>query len=1114
MADPYGSTDPHANTDPETPPPTQHRLDPNADPDDVDDNAPQKPKQSAIAWMSRNSVAANLLMFVLLAGGGLMGMTMKQEVFPAFELDLINVGVPYPGASPAEVEQGMVLAIEEAVRGIDGVKRVTASAAEGSAGVSIELLLGADKDRALADVKAAVDRISSFPQDAERPTVSLLSNRRQVITLVVYGDVDEKTRHSVAERVREELLADKRVTQADVQGVRSLEIAVEVPSATLRAYNLTLPAIANAIRRHAVELPAGAIKTTGGEILLRTAERRNAGREFADIPIVSRPDGSDVRLGDIAHIRDAFSDDDRAAFYNGKPAAMVSVFRVGNETPMTVAGAVHEYVKKNRANLPDGVEIDVWMDRSEMYRGRMNLLLRNAFLGLALVLFVLGLFLEVRLAFWVTMGIPISFLGSLLIVPQFGGVSLNMISLFAFIVALGMVVDDAIVVGENVFNMRRKGVPPMKAAIDGAKGVAMPVTFAILTTVTAFAPLFFVPGFMGKMFMQIPAVVVSVFMVSLIESLFVLPAHLAHLKPEATFFLLRWINKVQQPVARSLERFVANIYSPALRGLLKWRYSVVAVGIAILIATVGFVRGGHIDFSFMPKVEGNRITANAELVFGSPVADTQRVTDQLVKAAQRTLEKHGGDKILRGIYAEIGSNLRHGGPGPASRGGGRSNLAGVRVNLVGSDKRNLSAADFARLWRDELGDVPGLESLVFRYSMGPNTGDAVSVELSHKDMGVLERASADLARKLATFKGVKDIDDGFSAGKPQLDFHIRPEATSLGITASDLARQARSAFYGAEAIRQQRGRDEVRVMVRLPKSERISEHDLSKLMLRAPDGKEVPLEVAAELRRGRSYTTIRRLDGKRYVDVTADIDKTQTGQGKVLKALKDSALPELMSNYPGLTWTFGGSRKHRNEALGALGEGFMFAMMVMFALLAVPFKSYVQPAVVMSAIPFGIVGAVVGHVVMGFELSIISMMGIVALSGVVVNDSLVLVDAANRKRRLGASYYDSIAWAGQRRFRPILLTSLTTFLGLAPMILEPSVQARFLVPMAVSLGFGILFATLIVLVLVPCFYLIVEDLRGIYIVDEHPYSEELPQRPAARGGDHNEGERTVVINPV
>ncbi len=1042
--------------------------------------------RGAIAWMATNSVASNLLMIVLLAGGALIGLSMKQEVFPEFELDIITVGVPYPGASPAEVEQGIVLALEEAVRGLDGVKRVTSSAAEGAAGVTIELILGADKDRALADVKAAVDRITSFPQDAERPTVSLLSNRREVISLVVYGDVDERTRATVANTVRDEVLRDKRVTQAEVADVRPPEIAIEVPTATLRAYKLTIPAIADAIRRHAVELPAGAIKTRGGEILLRTAERRDAGQQFRDIPVVSRPDGSELKLGEIARITDGFKDVDDAAFFHGKPAAMVQVFRVGDETPMQVAAAVKEYVAKARADLPTGVEISVWRDYSEIYRDRMNLLLRNAYLGLALVLLVLGLFLEVRLAFWVTMGIPISFLGSLLIVPQFGGVSLNMISLFAFIVALGMVVDDAIVVGENVFNMRREGVPPLEAAIAGAKGVAMPVTFAILTTVTAFAPMFFVPGFMGKLFMQIPAVVVSVFAISLLESLFVLPAHLAHLKTGATFFLFRWIGVVQQPVARALERFVEVIYAPLLKGLLRWRYAVVAAGLAILIGTIGFVRGGHIDFSFMPRVQGDVITANLELVFGSPVADTRRVKDQLVKAAQEVIAESGGDEIVRGLYAQVGGNIRGGGPGPGGRSGGKSNLAGVRVFLVPSDKRTITTGEFARLWRDKVGDVPGLESLKFKFSMGPSAGSAISIELSHADLGVLERAAGDLAEQLRTFAGVKDIDDGFSAGKPQFDFRIRPEATSLGITASDLARQVRAAFYGAEALRQQRGRDELRVMVRLPESERISEHDLGQLMLRTRDGKEVPLAVAAEIVRGKSYTTIRRLDGRRYVDVDADVDKTKTGSGKVLRALKVKTLPALMARYPGLSWKFGGERRHRNESLSALGRGFAFAMLVMFALLAVPFRSYVQPAVVMSAIPFGIVGAVIGHVIMGFELSMISMMGIVALSGVVVNDSLVLVDAANQRRREGRSYFDAISWAGARRFRPILLTSLTTFLGLAPMILESSVQARFLIPMAVSLGFGILFATIIVLVLVPCFFLIVEDMRGIYIDDPWP----------------------------
>ena len=1046
-----------------------------------DTDADGVPNKGPIAWMARNTVAANLAMLVLLIGGVVAALNIKQEVFPEFELDIITVAVPYPGASPAEVEQGITLAIEEAIRGVDGVKEITSSSAEGGAGVTIELLLGADKAKVLNDIKSAIDRITSFPKEAERPTVSLLSNRREVINLVIYGDLNEHTRHRLADKIRNDLLADPRITQADLSGVRPLEIAIEIPLATLRTYNLTLPAVADIIRRHAVELPAGAVKTSGGEILLRTAERRDAGKEFHNIPIISLPDGTEITLGSIAKITDGFIDDDQSASFNGKPAVMVQVFRVGDETPIEVAAAAREYVDSVKDDLPGGAKIAVYRDYSEIYRDRMDLLMRNAMFGLLLVLLVLGAFLEVRLAFWVTMGIPISFLGSLLFVPSIAGVSLNMISLFAFIVALGMVVDDAIVVGENIHELRKQGVPPLKAAIVGAQGVGMPVVFAVLTTITAFSPLFFVPGFTGKLFMQIPAVVVSVFVISLFESLFVLPAHLAHLATDNLFFVWRWIGYVQEPISDLMDTYIERVHKPVLAGLLRWRYLTVAVGIALLLGTLGYVKGGRVEFSFMPRVEGDIITARAELVYGSPITDTEKVRDRLVRAAQRVLAKSGGDAVLRGLYTEVGSTIRRGG----AHGGNTSagNLTGVQVYLVQSNLREVSASRFAKLWRDEVGEIAGLESMTYKFSMGPSAGDPIDVQLSHADMETLERASVELAGRLATFKGVKDIADGFSSGKPQFDFTIRPEATSLGITAADLAAQVRSSFYGSEALRQQRGRDELRVMVRLPESERTSAHDIENLMLRTRAGDDIPLSVAANVHRGRAYTTINRVDGRRTSNVTADIDKSQGSAGKVLASLTQKHLPELQSRYPGLGFEFGGERKHRNEALGALGSGFSMAMMVMFALLAIPFRSYVQPAVVMSAIPFGIVGAVWGHVAMGFELSIISMMGIVALSGVVVNDSLVLVDAANNKRAEGVSHFEAIHFAGARRFRPILLTSLTTFLGLAPMIVEPSVQARFLVPMAISLGFGILFSTVIVLGLVPSFYMIVEDIRAVFVDD-------------------------------
>ncbi|MCO4760382.1 MAG: efflux RND transporter permease subunit [Myxococcales bacterium] len=1036
-------------------------------------------KKGPIAWMTNNAVAANLLMIVLIVGGLFVGRSVKQEVFPEVELDVINISVPYPGASPSEVEEGIILAVEEAVRGVDGIKQVTSQANESAASIRVELMLGADKDRALNDIKSAVDRITSLPKDAERPVVALLVRRSEVISLMVYGDAEEALLRQLAESMRTQLLASHKITQAEVSGVRKLEISVEVPQDKLREYNLTLDQVATAVRVGAVDLPGGAVKTQGGEILVRTTERRNRGQEFSDIPVISRPDGTSVRLGDIARIVDGFEESDSATTYNGKPAARVQVYRVADQTPVEIADAVRAFLPKALPNLPEGVKVATWNDRSQTFRDRVDLLRRNAIMGLIMVLVALGLFLEVRLAFWVTMGIPISFMGALLLMPVMD-VSINMISLFAFIVTLGIVVDDAIVVGESIYHRIQAGERGLEAAINGAHEVAVPVVFSILTTITAFMPLFFVPGFSGKLFRNIPAIVVSVLIISLIESLFVLPAHLGHMRQARGEGLFAFLAKQQGKVSTGLERFIEVIYTPIVKTAGRWRYTTVGLGIASLIVAVGLIAGGRIEFSFLPAVQGDMITANATLPFGSPVARTRVVKDRIMEAADRVLARHGGGKIRRGMYGRVGSLAARRGHGGGSASGG-SHLTSAQLFLVPMDKRAVTAEQIANEWRAEVGELAGVESLTFVYKTGPSAGQPVHVELRHRDLATLERAAEQLAGHLATYAGVKDIDDGFSAGKPQLDFKLRPEAASLGITAATLGRQLRGSFYGIEALRQQRGRDEIRVMVRLPEAARRSERDIEQLMLRGQGGQEIALAEAAEVRRGHSYTSIVRIDGARTVDVTAEMDKGKGSSGKVLHALKTNYLPELMASFPGLDYKFGGSRRQRNDSLSSLARGFMFAMIIIYALLAIPFRSYVQPAVVMSAIPFGIVGAVAGHLLMGFELSVISMMGIVALSGVVVNDSLVLVDTANRRRRrTGDSHFDVITWAAARRFRPIMLTSLTTFLGLAPMIMETSVQARFLVPMAISLGFGIIVATFIVLLLVPSFYLIVEDVRGVY----------------------------------
>jgi multidrug efflux pump subunit AcrB len=1035
--------------------------------------ASEKRSRGAISWMAGHSVTANLLMLVLLVGGLIFSLKIKKEVFPDYELDMVNITVPYPGASPEEIERGIILAIEEAILDLEGIKKVTSSAEEGVARVTAEINEGEDIQALAQDIKNEVDRITSFPEEAEEPQVVIAKRKRFVVSLALYGNESERVLRELAEVVRDRLLQDPTITQVELVGVRPLEISIEIPQNNLRTYNLTLGEVAQRIRQASVELPGGAIKSQSGDVLLRVKERRDYGREFARIPIVTTQGGARVLLEDIATIRDGFEETDNFATYNGKQAVLIEVYRVGDQTPTSVSRAVREQVAIiNSQVLPKGIALESRYDRSDIYQQRMDLMLNNGYLGLSLVFILLAIFLEARLAFWVSLGIPVSFLGSFLILPVFG-VSINLVSMFAFIVTLGIVVDDAIVVGENVYYQHQTGVPWFEAAVRGAREIVMPVTFSVLTNMVAFMPMFFVPGFMGKVFKQIPIVVISVFAISLIESLLILPAHLGHHKERTRSGVFAWLHSNQQRFSRFFTRMVQTRYGPFLDLTLRYRYVTLSIGLTILVITAGYIKSGRMGFELFPKVESDYAKVTAVLPFGSAFQKTTKVQEKLVSAAQKVVAENGGDSLSEGIFAII-----------------TGNQAEVRLYLTPPGERPISTAKVTELWRTGVGTIPGLESIKFESDAGgPGSGAAISVELSHRDVPVLERASADLAEALAPYPEVADIDDGFSPGKHQLDFRMTPEGRSLGLTSQEVARQVRHAYYGAEALRQQRGRNEVKVMVRLPQDERASEYNLEEMILRTPGGSEIPLREAVKVKRGRAYTTIDRRDGRRIVTVTADVHP-RSKAGLILSSVKSEILPDLQRKYPGLTYSFEGREADTRESTQSLLRGLMMALLVIYAMLAVPFNSYIQPIIIMISIPFGIVGAVIGHLLMGFSLSVISLFGLVALSGVVVNDSLVLIDFANRKHKAGLDRHQAVHEAGIHRFRPILLTSLTTFGGLAPMIFETSRQARFLVPMAVSLGFGIIFATLITLLLVPSLYLMVEDIRRLLGV------ERLSDQPA------------------
>jgi multidrug efflux pump subunit AcrB len=1044
------------------------------DPSDVKMSGP-------LAWAAKNSVFANLLMIIFIVGGLLMATQVKQEVFPEVDLDIVTVQVPYPGAGPEEVEQGVILAVEEAIRGVDGIKEIRSTAAEGIGVVTAEMMLDTDNQEALNDIKSEVDRITSFPADAERPIISLASNRREVLSIVLHGDVGESRLHQLAERIRAELLTRENISLIEVTGIPEPEISIEVPQESLRRFNLTLPQVADAVRAASVELPGGAVRTAKGEVLLRTTERRKIGEEFLDIAIKRQPDGSVVTVGDVATVEDTFRETDREAYYGGERALRIEVYRVGDQSPLDISDTVHEYL--DALDLPPSVDTAVWNDRSEIYDSRINLLVDNAFLGLILVLLLLGLLLEARLAFWVTLGIPISFLGAFLFMPMLD-VSINMISLFAFILTLGIVVDDAIVVGEAAYSQRHEGRNKLEASIAGVREVAQPVVFAVLTTVIAFTPLLFVPGVAGKFFRNIPLIVIPILLISLVEALLILPAHLAHVGDPSEGGITGKLHDYQQKIGNWLERFVDNVYYPSAKKFLRYRYVTLAGAIGVLVLAAAFVFSGRISFNFMPKIEGDEVSASVEMPFGTAVEDTREVTGRLIEEARAVLEEAGGEdpngssKIGRGIYSDVGAIAAEGGAGGVQTNSG-GHLAQVTVSLVDAGEREITASEFTKRWRERVGDVPGVESLRFQYSIGASAGEAVAIELRHEERRILEEAAERLAAHMETYNGVFDIDAGFRRGKEQLDLELKPGARALGITESELAEQVRSHFFGAEAKREQRGRHEIRVYVRRPEAERESEYDIENLLIRTADGGEIPLDQAAYIERGHSFTSIEREGGGRIVDVTADVDTDVTSGNEVTASLESQFLPELLADYPGLSYELSGEQQEQAETMRALGMGFLVALLVMFALMAIAFRSYLQPLVVLFAIPFGLVGALLGHLLMGYDLSLISVLGIVALSGVVVNDSLVLIAAVNDYRKEGKDPLEAVASGGARRFRPILLTSLTTFLGLTPMILETSVQARFLIPMAISLGFGVLFVTVITLVIVPAAYMATEDVKKL-----------------------------------
>ncbi len=1028
--------------------------------------------------MAHNRVAANLLMLFIVVAGLLSVVGLPQETFPEVSLNTIRIRVEYPGAAPEEVDQALVRRIEDAIGGVAGIDRITSLASENVATVFAEVALHADPSRVLDQVKSAVDRITSFPEDAERPVVSELTDQRRVMAVAIYGQVPERTLKELAQRARDDLAALPGISLVSVSGVRSYEVSIEVPSRSLRSHELTLDDIAAAVRRGSLDLPGGRLQTESEDILVRVGGLRDEGAEFADIVVGADIDGSSLRLGDVAEIRDGFRDSDLLTTFNGQPAALVHVSRAGDERVTDIAEKVRRYLDDELAAiLPNGVRYGIWLNEADLLQSRISLLVKNGLLGLLLVVLALTLFLDLRLAWWTAVGIFVSFAGVFFIMSLVG-LSLNMMSLFGFILAIGIVVDDAIVVGENIFAERENGASALDAAVRGTHRVGTPVIFAVLTTVAAFTPLLVIPGSVGKFLYAIPTVVISVLLLSLVEVLFILPRHLSHAPPPGTLSgsgILRRLHRLQDAIRVGLQAFVEGPLERTVRFSVE-RWGLALLGsLAALLVSAGLVAGNHIRFGLLPEVESELVVANLEMPEGTPSARTREIAAHLEQAGYAAVaeleETLPADEIplVQAVFTSIGEAPGTGSGGPGLTPGTdliRSNIAEVSLWLADPEVRNLPGVEVERAWRDRAGPVAGASRLDFS-SQAVDLGAPVHVELSHTNADMLASAVTMLSDRLAQFVGVTDVRDDRGRGKSEIRLDLTPQARTLGIDVQELARQIRAALVGTEALRLQRGSEEVRVYVRLPKAERNSLEDLRDYPVRTQSGAAPPLSEIANLSFEVGPAAINRIDGHQVATVTADVDTRVLSGRDVNAELAAAILPEIEADFPGLRHSLGGAQRETSESLSGLGRGFALALFAMYALLAVSFGSYRQPVVVMAAIPFGFVGAALGHLVLGLDMGVFSIFAIVGLSGVVVNDSLVLINFVNALHKAGTPMPQAIVQGAKQRFRPIMLTSVTTFVGVFPIIAERSTQAQFLVPMAATIAFGVLFATVITMITVP-----------------------------------------------
>ena len=1030
-----------------------------------------------ISWFARNPVAANLVMVLVFFAGTLSLLNMSKEIFPRTETRVISIGAPYPGAAPVEVEKGVILPMESALEGLQGIKKITSVADRDYARIYLEIEASEDINEVMSQVENRIDSITNLPDDLEKPTVKRVERNLWGMGVAVYGDMTQLEKKIVGDEIYDELLALPEVKEIRLWGAGTYEISIEVRESRLRELNLTLAEVASAVRSSSLDLPAGIIRTEAGNVLVRTEGKAYVGTDFENIVLRSQMDGTQLLLSDVAEVRDGFTDSIYKNRFDRQSAISLSIYSLEGQNLLDISAAVHAYAEKKQQSMPSGLSISVFNDEAYTLNGRLTMMSKNLVMGGLLVAIVLGIFLNLKVAFWVILGIPISFAGAFWLMP-FGSVTVNIMSLFAFIMVLGIVVDDAIVIGESVFSeakddyqkkLAHGNIPdtgystPAEVVVRGAKRVATPSTIGVLTTMAAFLPLIFLGGSFAGIQQAIGIVVILCLVFSLIESKLILPAHLVGLKfGQKSSGKVSVVNRFQSKVAKGLDYFIEEIYEPTLRKALHNRYTTLAGFLAIFIIIVGSVNSGIARFEFFPNVPGDDVQAQIIMQDGASSESLAETIDQIETAIYAVDKKYRDENpdtkgLVEHVAFFVSSDVE----------------ATFRVVLTKAEFRSVSATEIERLWRSEVGLLPNVRKQRYYSSEGPS-GAAISLSLSGTNPDELTMASVELQQYLAQFNGVYDIYNSQGSGSKEVLINLKPFASQVGVRLSDVAGQVRQAFYGEEAQRIQRDSDTVKVMVRYPIEERRDISTLENMHIRTSSGEAISIGEVADITLGLGLTAIERLDRKRTVTVTAEVESEKIQSDDVVGDVRKNLVPQLLEKYPSIEFRLSGGTQEQSEYYGKLAVGFLASLFMIYGLLAVPLRSYIQPIVIMSVIPFGFIGAVIGHVIFDMAVNILSLFGIIALAGVVVNDSLILVEFANRGKAENLSAEEAILSAGKKRFRAILLTTLTTFVGLFPLLFETSVQAQFVIPMALSLSFGILFASTITLVLIPCLYLVVE----------------------------------------